>query len=110
MTIEQTVALVTGVLTMVAAVGLIVDAALAKRPPAGEERRRRTRAERNRLGEFLIGLGLACLAVAFFGTDRWRFGTVAILCCAVCVTVGVVLNRRLLAESVRVRGAARRRR
>ncbi len=109
MLLERILTSVFGSLAMFAAVGLIVDSALAPTNVSGVERRRRTRAERSRAGELLLGLGLCSLAAAMFGLDRWRYTTVAVLTGALFFAIGASLNWRLLVESVRVRGAARRR-
>jgi energy-converting hydrogenase Eha subunit A len=109
MTIEHILAFAFGLLATIAAALLIADAITAPIQPS-EERRRRERASRSRPGEALLGLGLTGLAVALFGTDRWPWGIFAVLAGLVCLIVGAWLNRRLLVESVRNRGAARRRR
>jgi energy-converting hydrogenase Eha subunit A len=109
MTIERILAFAFGLFATIAAALLIADAITAPIQPS-EERRRRERASRSRPGEALLGLGLTGLAVALFGTDRWPWGIIAVLAGLVCLIVGAWLNRRLLVESVRHRGAARRRR
>jgi energy-converting hydrogenase Eha subunit A len=109
MTIERFLTFAFGLLATIAAALLIADAITAPIQPS-EERRRRERASRSRPGEALLGLGLTGLAAALFGMDRWPWGIIAVLAGLVCLIVGAWLNRRLLVESVRNRGAARRRR
>jgi hypothetical protein len=110
MTIDRILTLALGLLTTVVAAFLVADALTASAPPPLEERRRRERAPRNRPGEVLWGLGLTGMAVALFGMGRWPWGVLSALVGLACLILGSWLNRRLLYESVRNRGAARRRR
>jgi hypothetical protein len=112
MTFERIFTFVLGFLATIVAILLIADASSALESAPGdppEERRRRERAPRSRAGELLLGLGLSGLAAALFGMGRWPFGVVAALVGLLFLVVGSWLNRRLLYESIRFRGAARRR-
>ena len=108
MTVERTLTFAFGLLATIAAALLIADAIAAPVQPA-EERRRRERASRSRPGEALLGLGLTGMAAALFGMGRWPWGVIAALVGLGCLIVGTWLNRRLLLESLRFRGASRRR-
>jgi hypothetical protein len=110
MTAERVFTFLAGALATIAAVLLIADASAAPGAAPSEERRRRERAPRSRPGELLLGLGLSGLAVALFGMGRWPWGVLAALAGLICLLLGSWLNRRLLVESVRFRGASRRRR
>jgi hypothetical protein len=109
MTLEQIPLLMGGVLAVVA-LWLLADALLPDRvsDEAGPDRRRRTRAERSRAGETLLGLGTGAFAAALIGSDNWRWGTVAVLAGGLLVLVGLVMNRRFVYEAFAHRGAARR--
>jgi energy-converting hydrogenase Eha subunit A len=109
MTIERILTFSCGLLATIAAALLVADAMTAPVPPA-EERRRRERAPRSRPGEAFVGLGLTGMAAALFGMGRWPWGVVGVLAGLVFLLVGAWLNRRLLLESLRFRGASRRRR
>ena len=109
MTLERVLTFAFGLFATISAALLIADAIAAPIQPP-EERRRRERAPRSRPGEALLGLGLTGLAAALFGMDRWPWGIIAVLAGLVCLLVGAWLNRRLLIESIRHRGPARRRR
>ena len=107
MRLEQ-IPVLLGVLVAIVGLGLVLDAQLPEGFSPGRERRRRQRAQRHRGGETLVGLGIAALAAALIGTDRWRFGTVAILLGAVLLAAGGWLNRQFLRELLLFRGPARR--
>jgi hypothetical protein len=112
MTVERIFTFTVGLLATIAAALLIADASTAAGSAPGdppEERRRRERAPRNRPGELFLGLGLSGMAAALFGMGRWPWGVIAALAGLFCLVVGSWLNRRLLIESLRLRGAARRR-
>jgi len=72
------------------------------------ERRRRQRAEMNIAGEWLVGLGTACLGAALIGNEIWRWTTIAVLSGTVLLTLGAILNRSYLREILLFRGATRR--
>lgn len=109
MTLELLPRLVGG-LTALLAVWLLADAVLPDRPrdAGAPERRRRIRSERSRAGEGALGLGFAAFATALIADDTWRWGTVAMLAGGGLLLAGLVLNRRVLAEALLHRGAARR--
>ena len=109
MTLEQIPLLAGGVLGVVA-LWLLADALLPDRAAeeSGPDRRRRARAERSRAGETLLGLGAGAFAAALAGSDRWRWGTVAVLAGGLLVVAGLVMNRRFVYEAFAHRGAARR--
>ena len=107
MRLEQ-VPLFIGVVVAILGLGLVLDAQLPDGFTQSRERRRRERAERNRVGETLVGLGIIAMAAALIGRDTWRFGTLAVLTGAVSLAIGAWLNREYLREVVFFRGAARR--
>lgn len=107
MRLEQ-IPLFIGVVVAILGLGLVLDAQLPDGFSQSRERRRRERAERNRIGETLVGLGIIAMAAALIGRDTWRFGTLAVLAGAVSLAVGAWLNREYLREVLFFRGAARR--
>ena len=102
------VPIIMGVIVAVIGAALILDASLAERLHFHPERRRRERAEHDRLGEGLIGGGMLSVAAALIGRDVWRYGTVTILLGTVLLAAGAWLNRDFLKELLLFRGAARR--
>ncbi|HEX2721748.1 MAG TPA: hypothetical protein VHM24_02440, partial [Gemmatimonadaceae bacterium] len=84
------------------------DAAAPDHVRPFRERRRRQRAEIDPAGEWLVGLGTACLGVALIGNEVWRWTTIAVLSGVVLVVLGAVLNRAYLREMLLFRGASRR--
>lgn len=104
----ETIPLILGILVALPGLALIADAWMPDGTFVPTERRRRDRAERHRVGEAIVGVGILCLAAALMGRDVWRYATVAVLAGVVCVIVGTVMNWRLIRESVTFRGAARR--
>jgi hypothetical protein len=107
MTLEL-VPLVLAVFVALVGLGLVADGWLSDSTPRIEERRRRQRAERDRVGETLIGVGMLALAAALAGRDVWRWGTVAVLAGVVLLLAGTVRNRAYLAERLLHRGKTRR--
>ena len=107
MRLEQ-IPLFIGVIVAILGLGLLLDAQLPDGFSQSRERRRRERAERNRPGETLVGLGIIAMATALIGRDQWRFGTVSVLAGAVLLGLGAWLNREYLTEVFSFRGAARR--
>lgn len=87
---------------------LIADAWLADDFFVAHERRRRQRAERNRGGEAIVGLGALCMSAAFIGRDTWRYGTLSVLAGTLLLAAGIGLNWRFLHELLFFRGPARR--
>lgn len=104
----ETIPLILAAIVALVGVGLVADAVLADGNFVPVERRRRARAERHRAGEFVVGVGVLCLAAALWGRDVWRYGNVAVLIGAVLVLVGAVMNGRYLGELFSFRGPARR--
>jgi len=96
---------------VVALLGLAAVADAVIGDPEGPEvdRRRSARADRSRAGEAILGVGLLVTAAVIAGTDSWAWRAVAAMVSAVLVILGIILNRRYLAEFVTHRGAARRR-
>ena len=107
MRLEQ-IPLFIGVVVAILGLGLILDAQLPEGFSQSRERRRRERAERNRLGETLVGLGVIAMAAALIGRDTWRFGTLSVLAGVVLLGAGAWFNRDYLREIFTFRGAARR--
>lgn len=104
----ETIPLILGILVALPGFALIADAWLPDGSFAPAERRRRERAERSKVGEAVVGVGILCVAAALVGRDSFRFATIIILAGVVLVTIGTVMNWRLLRELVTHRGAARR--
>ena len=107
MRLEQ-IPLFIGVIVAILGLGLVLDAQLPEGVSQSRERRRRERAERNRPGETLVGLGIMGMATALIGRDQWRFGTVSVLAGAILLGLGGWLNREYLRELFSFRGASRR--
>ncbi|HVE80187.1 MAG TPA: hypothetical protein VNA89_15080 [Gemmatimonadaceae bacterium] len=103
----EMVPLVLGVLVALVGVGLVADAWAPDEVP-GFERRRRSRAPRNRAGEALVGFGTIAFAAALAGRDSWRYSTLAVLLGCFLLALGAVLNARYLREMIVFRGPARR--
>lgn len=100
--------IVLGVVFCLIAAGIIYDAATSAYVRPHRERRRRQRAELDTTGEWLVGLGTACLGAALIGGERWRWTTIAVLSGVVLLVLGAALNRAYLREMLFFRGAARR--
>ena len=99
---------VLGVLFLVVAAGLIFDAIHPDERRPFKERRRRQRAELDIPGEWLVGLGTACMGVSLIGNEVWRYTTIAVISGMVLIIVGAILNRAYLREMLMFRGKARR--
>jgi hypothetical protein len=97
-----------GVLVLVMAAGLIFDAIHPDERRPFRERRRRQRAELDIPGEWLVGLGTACLGVSLIGNEVWRWTTVAVISGVVLIVIGAIMNRAYLREMLLFRGKARR--
>jgi hypothetical protein len=99
---------VLGVLILFIAAGLIFDAAHPDERRPFRERRRRQRAELDIPGEWLVGLGTACLGVSLIGNEVWRWTTVVVISGVVLIVAGAIMNRAYLREMLLFRGKARR--
>lgn len=104
----ELVPVILGVLVLLMAAGIIYDAASPSHVRPFSERRRRARAELHTAGEWLVGLGTACLGAALIGNEVWRWTTIAVLSGVVLLVLGAILNRAYLREMLLFRGAARR--
>jgi hypothetical protein len=102
------VPVVLGVIVFLLAAGIIFDAVSPDSIRPFRERRRRQRAEIDVPGEWLVGLGTACLGAALIGNEVWRWTTVAVLSGVVLIVLGAIMNRGYLREMLLFRGAARR--
>lgn len=100
--------IVLGAIVLLIAAAIMYDAASPEQSRPFRERRRRMRAEPNTAGEWLVGLGTACLGAALIGSENWRWGTIAVLSGVVLLVLGAILNRTYLREMLLFRGAARR--
>jgi hypothetical protein len=101
--------LVLGVVVGLLGLWLLWDAFAADDArPFRRERRRRSRADRDRLGEGLLAAGLLCMAAALAGRDSWRYANLAVIAGTVLIVTGAALNLRYLRELVAFRGPARR--
>ena len=99
---------VMGVLILMVAAGIVYDAARPYDIRPFKERRRRQRAELDIPGEWLVGLGTACLGISLIGNEVWRWTTIAVISGVVLIVIGAVLNREYLREMLLFRGKARR--
>ena len=99
---------VLGVLVLLMAAGIIFDAASPEAARPFRERRRRQRAELDTAGEWLVGLGVACLGVSLIGNELWRWTTIVVISGVVLIVIGALMNRKYLREILLFRGAARR--
>lgn len=97
-----------GILVGILGLGLIVDGWLPDGALQAPERRRRARAERDRSGEVIVGLGAFALAAALMGRDTWRFTSLSVLIGVLLFLVGAVMNRSFLREALTFRGRSRR--
>ena len=88
----ETIPLILGALIGLVGIGLVLDAWLKDDIIIKQERRRRPRRERDRLGEALVGLGVLAMAAAFMGRDTWRYSTVAVIAGAVLLLWGAISN------------------
>jgi len=100
--------IVLGVLVCLIAAGLFYDAVSPETLRPGSERRRRRRAEPNRVGEAFVGLGTLCMGAALIGGDEWRWGTLVVFAGVALLVVGGALNHAYLREMLMFRGASRR--
>ena len=87
----EIIPLILGALIGLIGLGLIVDAWAAD-DVIPTERRRRVRRERDRFGEFLVGLGVIAMAAAFLGRDNWKYSTVTVIAGAVLLLWGTKRN------------------
>jgi hypothetical protein len=100
--------IVMGVLVLLVAAAMIYDAVTYKQVRPYRERRRRTRAVLDVPGEWMAGLGTACLGAALIGGEAWRWTTISVLAGVFLVILGAILNREFLREMLLFRGASRR--
>ncbi len=104
----ELIPVVLGVLVLLIAAAIVYDAIRPDNPRPHTERRRRQRAELDIPGEWLVGLGTACLGVSLIGNEVWRWTTIAVISGIVMIVLGAILNRAYLREMLLFRGAARR--
>jgi uncharacterized membrane protein YraQ (UPF0718 family) len=107
MTLEQ-IPLIIGAIISLIGIAICFDSYFPRLIPAFRERRRRTRAELNQKGEFLLGIGAICMGAAVMGRDTWKFTTVSVIAGALLVIIGGILNRAYVMEMLFFRGASRR--
>jgi hypothetical protein len=105
----EVIPLIVGIFVGLVGLGLMFDAWTPDEIIVKRERRRRPRVERNRGGEAAIGLGVLCMGAAFIGRDTWRYSVVAVIAGTLLLLIGVIRNRRYLAQTISNRGALRRR-
>jgi hypothetical protein len=101
MTLEMIPLVIGGLLGLVG-LGLVADA-WASDNVVAEERRKRTRRERSRFGEGLVGLGVIAMAAALIGRDTWRYTTLSVIAGAVLLLLGSFKNSAYIRE-IFVRG------
>ena len=99
---------VLGVLILIVAAGFIYDALSHDDTRPFRERRRRQRAQLDIPGEWLVGLGTACLGISLIGNELWRWTTVVVISGVVLIVLGAIMNRAYLREMLLFRGKARR--
>ena len=104
----EVIPVVVGGVVLLVGLALVVDGWATDGEPRTLERRRRARAERSRLGELAVGMGMLLLGAALVGGDQWRWATVVVFAGAALLLFGVALNGRYLRERLTFRGAARR--
>jgi hypothetical protein len=104
----ELIPVVLGVLVLLVAAAIVYDAVRPEAPRPHTERRRRRRAELDIPGEWLVGLGTACLGISLIGNEVWRWTTIAVISGVVLIVLGAILNRAYLREVLLFRGAARR--
>ena len=107
MRLEYIPVVIGAIFALVAAL-ILFDAMRGADPAPPLERRRRQRAELDIPGEWLVGIGVACLSAVLVGGERWRWTTVAVMAGSVLLIFGAVLNRHYLREMLLFRGASRR--
>jgi hypothetical protein len=105
----EVIPLIVGIFVGLVGLGLMFDAWTPDEIIVKRERRRRPRVERNRGGEAAIGLGVLCMGAAFIGRDTWRYSVVAVIAGTLLLLIGVIRNRRYLAQTISNRGELRRR-
>ena len=104
----ELIPVVLGVLVLLVAAAIVYDAIRPDNVRPHTERRRRQRAELDIPGEWLVGLGTACLGVALIGNEVWRWTTIAVISGIVFIVLGAILNRDYLREMLLFRGRSRR--
>lgn len=75
----ETFPLILGFLLGLIGLALVFDAWVPDKSIVPQERRKRPRRERDRLGEALVGLGAIAMAATFVGRDTWRYSIVAVI-------------------------------
>ena len=95
----ETIPLILGILFGLLGLGLILDAWLDE-VIVKNERRKRPRRGRDRLGEALVGLGVLAMAAAFLGRDAWRYSTIAVIAGAILLVWGAKRNSGYLKGSM----------
>jgi hypothetical protein len=104
----ELIPVVLGVLVLLVAATIVYDAIRPGNIRPHTERRRRQRAELDIPGEWLVGLGTACLGVSLIGNEVWRWTTIAVISGIVFIVLGAILNRDYLREILLFRGRSRR--
>ena len=104
----ELIPVVLGVLVLLVAAAIVYDAIRPDDSRPHTERRRRKRAELDIPGEWLVGLGTACLGVSLIGNEVWRWTTIAVISGIVLIVLGIILNRSYLREMLLFRGKSRR--
>jgi len=104
----ELIPVVLGVLVLLVAAAIVYDAIRPDDSRPHTERRRRKRAELDIPGEWLVGLGTACLGVSLIGNEVWRWTTIAVISGIVLIVLGTILNRSYLREMLLFRGKSRR--
>lgn len=94
----ETFPLIAGVIIGLIGLLLLFDAWVPDHVIVPEERRRRPRLERDRMGEALVGLGVLAMAAAFIGRDTWRYSIVAVIAGSVLLLWGAKRSSGYLRE------------
>jgi Na+/H+ antiporter NhaD/arsenite permease-like protein len=88
--------IIVGVLIGIIGLGLLFDAWAPDDIIVPQERRRRPRRDRDRLGEALVALGVLAIAAAVIGRDTWRYSIITVIAAAVLLLWGWRRNRSYL--------------
>jgi Na+/H+ antiporter NhaD/arsenite permease-like protein len=88
--------IIVGVIIGIIGLGLLFDAWAPDDIIVPQERRRRPRRDRDRLGEALVALGVLAIAAAVIGRDTWRYSIITVIAAAVLLLWGWKRNRDYL--------------
>jgi hypothetical protein len=84
----ETLPLILGGLFVLLGLALLFDAWVPDNVIVPQERRKRPRRERDKLGEALVGLGAIAMAATFIGRDTWRYSVLSAIVGSVLLLAG----------------------